>query len=590
MAQQITLDSLRQMPPEEAQKIIRSMPLDQLQALKNPVQSQQKPSFEQSHIKSKLESMPLDKLVELRNMSPDERNKALEIPTTSESALRGFSQTITGNFADELSAGLQAGIDVGQSMLGLRGDISFKDAYRTNRDAIRRREGLASEANPASYGAGQLAGIAATALVPGAQALNVAKGAKLSTAAAKGALGSGIASAGASEADLLEGEYGDFLSDVASGAATGALFSSGLNVVSKSIPTIPTIAKKAKDSAGRLSFKAAVGNQQKYTDEAISKKNLIKTGQVLLDRGIVRFGDDAEAIAKKLEQAQANAGSAIGGVLDKIDDAAGKPIIETNKIAEAINDMADKLSAVERNKGVVRYLRNEAAKIAKNGNITLRKAQDLKNLFPYQFSATSNLSEKQIATNRINKLFSLAMDDAVEQVSKSAGKQFEYGAFSLAEEAARKLASRDQKNATIGLRDVILGGGVLGGGLAQENYATAGPGALAIGLASSLLRKRGNSALAVTLNSIGNKLSSSPESLGRYTRVLSNAARSGQLPLAATHLMLLQDPGYSAMVMADDTLRDKNIQLLDDIEDVFKRESNFSLPVENSPTFRLPGE
>lgn len=191
-----------------------------------------------------------------------------------ESFGRGAAQGATFGFADELAGLTKAatGEDYGAldpitlSKLLLKAgkgayevattdktlsDLAedYKQEYVKERDESRKAFEAAREANPLSYGAGELGGgVASSLLIPGGAAVQGAKGlAKVGQIAKQGALIGGLYSSGASEADLTKGELGEFGKDVAIGAGSGAL----TNVV------LPTVLSKALGEA-----KGVVGPRQ----------------------------------------------------------------------------------------------------------------------------------------------------------------------------------------------------------------------------------------------------------------------------------------------------------------------------------------
>jgi hypothetical protein len=214
-------------------------------------------------------------------------NPTTEEPSKLESGLRGAAQGATLGFADELAGGGEALGDV----LGLTnhnvdlGDIL--SAYQKHRDESRKAFKAAQEANPLTYGLGELGGgvagvvaggglasvlgkgalaaggaealgvgaEAAGALGAGAEAVTAgeaaATGAKaLSTgqaireAALTGAKYGGIGGLGSSEADLTKGEIGGAARDVIEGAGMGGATGGTIQAVA---PKIGAAVKGTKD-------------------------------------------------------------------------------------------------------------------------------------------------------------------------------------------------------------------------------------------------------------------------------------------------------------------------------------------------------
>lgn len=142
----------------------------------------------------------------------EESSKAPSV-SKLESGLRGLAQGGTMGFADELTGGAEAGMEALSSM-----DLSsLVQNYQKYRDQTRDLYKQAQEANPVTYGAGELGGGVASALIPMGKAAGI--GAKLAQSAALG----GLASTGASEASSPE----ELAMDAAKGAALGAGLTGG---------------------------------------------------------------------------------------------------------------------------------------------------------------------------------------------------------------------------------------------------------------------------------------------------------------------------------------------------------------------------
>ena len=124
-----------------------------------------------------------------------------------ESGARGLAQGASMGFSDEIVGGVEALWDK-----AVNGDEqSLKELYQKHRDESRAANKAASEANPVSYGAGQVGGAIGTAFVPGLGGANITK---------LGALGA-TQGLGSSEADLTEGDLSGAARDTAIGGATG---------------------------------------------------------------------------------------------------------------------------------------------------------------------------------------------------------------------------------------------------------------------------------------------------------------------------------------------------------------------------------
>lgn len=127
---------------------------------------------------------------------------------------RGFLQSGTLGFADEISGGIE-------SIAGSLGLTDVDKTYEQARDESRANFQAAATANPLSSAAGNVAGSLATAMLP-IPGLSMASGG-VAQAAKLGAKLGAIEGAGRSEANSASG----VVEDVVTGAGTGALFGGG---------------------------------------------------------------------------------------------------------------------------------------------------------------------------------------------------------------------------------------------------------------------------------------------------------------------------------------------------------------------------
>lgn len=127
-----------------------------------------------------------------------------------ESGLRGTAQGVSFGFADEITGALES----------LLSDKTYEQA----RDESRANYKAAQEANPITYGTGQVVGAVAPALATG--------GTSLGALAAQGAA-QGL---GSSEADLLKGDVLGAARDTAIGAGTGVAVGAAGKALGAAVP------------------------------------------------------------------------------------------------------------------------------------------------------------------------------------------------------------------------------------------------------------------------------------------------------------------------------------------------------------------
>lgn len=217
-----------------------------------------------------------------------------EAPGMMESAGRGLAQGVSFGFADEASAGISASMSGINDTIAnfVNGKMEFGDfvgAYRNDVEAARAADAAAQEANPKTFAAGQVVGTIAPVLATGGAA-----------AAGRGALGAvklgaglgGLAAAGASEADLTQGDVGGLAEDVLLGSALGAATGVGGELVSKGLGAAGRVAgrtqigQKIKDIAANVIKPKAIAADLRNAAKASTKKAFDPRLNKNLERGI----------------------------------------------------------------------------------------------------------------------------------------------------------------------------------------------------------------------------------------------------------------------------------------------------------------
>lgn len=210
---------------------------------------------------------------------------APEEPGRVMSFLRGAKQGATLGFGDEISGALES---------------AFSDkSYTQARDEARANDKAAQGAHPWLYGAGGIAGGAASAFVPG---LNVAKAgtaiagargilAGAGTAAKIGAGFGAVSGLGSSDADLTQGEFGRAALHTGIGAvlggATGGVLQGASNVVGR----------EAGHRAANYASKELLAAQGE--SEAAFKQASKKLGTLVAEEGKPVAGESAGRAAAK---------------------------------------------------------------------------------------------------------------------------------------------------------------------------------------------------------------------------------------------------------------------------------------------------
>lgn len=194
-------------------------------------------------------------------------------PGYLEAGLRGLKQGATFGFGDELT--------------GLAESALTRKTYKQARDEARANDQAAEEAHPVVYGAGELGGGLATALVPGGAA---ARGA---LAGVKGAALAGAAyGAGSSEADLTEGDVGGLARDTAVGAGAGVVAHGAVKVAGKAVKAVAPKARAALEKYARSETEDLLGGAAKSA-----------AGRAALGAGAGLYSGDEDQVGSALKGA-----------------------------------------------------------------------------------------------------------------------------------------------------------------------------------------------------------------------------------------------------------------------------------------------
>lgn len=164
----------------------------------------------------------------------------------TESFLRGAAQEASFGFADELAGAWDA--------------ITSDKTYKQGRDESRAAYKQAEEDNPGLYTAGQVTGGLASLAVP------VGLGARAAGTGAKAALAAGAAyGAGASDADLTEGDVGGLAKDAAIGAGVGLAAHGAVRAAGKAVKAAAPKARDALERYARSETGDVLGGVAKST-------------------------------------------------------------------------------------------------------------------------------------------------------------------------------------------------------------------------------------------------------------------------------------------------------------------------------------
>jgi hypothetical protein len=486
-----------------------------------------------------------------------QKTKQAEAPKISmgESAVRGATQGATLGFADELGGLAQQGMDkiaglFGDSVTdvnkklsdqGFKGDIGPKDSgalYTQARNENRFADDAAQKANPKTYGASSIAGsILPSLAVPFGAGAGVLK-----TAASAGGMGALQGLGNTEELDSKGAK--DALVGAGLGAGTATIGSALAPYLAKGAASVSNkIGNAFGDTAEKLALNAtgATGKQvSKFEDDA---------GRQLLDRGLVKFGDNAENIATRVGAESDRAGQSIGNVLKQLDE--GGAMASSDNVVSAlenhIKDLAKDPSKVQERAQLQSII--DAITETGDSNIPLSLSEQIKRGFRKK---AGNWMDPE-AGAAAKKAYLGYMDEterAANAANPELGQLFKndketFKLLAPIKEAAEKRAATLNQSPIGGLLDTTAG---IGGAL------IAGPaGGLGSAAASAAARRfiapRISSSAAVGMDKIGDLLKVSPETFGKFGNVLQSAAQRGSQALGATHFLLQQqNPEYQQLM------------------------------------------
>lgn len=396
----------------------------------------------------------------------NEINKKMEEskPSMAESGMRGAAQGVSLGFADEATAGVGAMYDYLEGKFGGRGEISYGDAYRTRRDAIREADDKAAAANPNTYLAGEVGGAVGTAFVPGMGALNASKGAKAAEAVGKAAAGGGASGLGLSEADVTKGQLPEAFDDARQGALLGAGFGAGSKALGKFMTP-----SQMKQFAERRAVKAATGQNKKALEDLAKTGRLQKTGRSLLEKDeagkpVVQFGNKVEDVAPKAKAKQEFYGDKIGTIGKQIDETV-PDAVSGERVSKRILDYASEIPETPKNKSQIKRLLDEAQFYQNRGNIKFDEAQKLKGSYTFKPTDSTTQVLGQDATNAVRRFVSEEMENSVKELPEIMKKQAQ------AEQAMGRSMARGVSEGT---QEATSGGGRLATGSAEAAAGEAG--------------------------------------------------------------------------------------------------------------------
>lgn len=251
-----------------------------------------------------------DALPEAASAAGPRYSPELKQYTEGESFGKGIQQGGTFGFADEIGAlfgtlGAKSGGD----------ERDMKDVYEEIRNLLRAENKQAEEQNPYSSIAGNVVGSIPSALLVPTAAAEGALG-RVAQAAKAGGIGGAIGAAGTSEANLAQGDVGDFAKDVAMGGALGVGLGAGGQGLGEGIGKTYNYAKESMQKLPLFQDIKAVYDKTKAGKELFGT-----VGEKAED--LYKYGEDTmqklSGIRNKVGAEIESAGMSMDNELPKID-------------------------------------------------------------------------------------------------------------------------------------------------------------------------------------------------------------------------------------------------------------------------------
>lgn len=468
--------------------------------------------------------------------------------------------------------------------------------YVKERNESRRLDKLAKSQHPWWYGLGQVGGGAAASFIPGIRAAGPGIGAAIESGAIQG----GLTGFGSSEGESLGQLANDAALGAGAGGAGGAIgygIGKGIGAIRENIPegvasyaqnTSDDMAERIRDYADIKAAKG-MGVTKRFLNKPEGLDKAKEIGRYGLDEGIISGLASPETMAQRNESALNGFMQQRQPIYDIVDDA-GASTLNAGNVAKGVeSELGGFNQESPLNRGMVKTLKDRLQAIGMRGedineivnlppeqlsaidqylnvqppvpiqkvvpvgkkNISLNEGQKLVEELKQgaHWSGIGNQSPEEILAQKIYMKTRDALNNAAEESANKLGisgagdlvrnlnKKYSIGLN--ADTVIRNKLSSEIGNKSFGLTDTMLGAGEL----ASENPSLGKIGTL-LGIKKAS-EKYGNQVLAQGADKLADIVAKAPQTLGRYSGVLQNAAQRGGQSLAITNYVLQQsDPEY----------------------------------------------
>ena len=456
---------------------------------------------------------------------PDENpwmpEKSFTPTSRTESAMRGGSQGLTLDFADEIAAKIRSRME----------DRPYEGVLPEERTKFK----AAQASHPGYYGAAQVVGAVVPWLIPGGgPAVSAVKASKwlapIATGAAQGY--------GASEDGSL--------SDVAAGASFGL----GGAVVGNTIGAVPSAVR------GFASNRAAAQlGAERGTIKSLGPKRVQEAGATALKEGIL--STDTPLMQQRAGAIRESSGKRIGEINQMIDET-GESFFSPQAAAGEFKEQSGGFYESPLNRDIKNQYDNiiEAIDGLGEDNIGVVKAQELKEQLGRAAKFNMGIrDDKALMAGEAYNVVKKHLDNAVSKGEQALGKsdiladlykqRKLYGDTKIMEKLLSNRYAREQGNKMgTGLTNTIVGSQA-----AQVAAAGNIPAAAAMYGGKIGYERYGNIAMAKGADKIAKVLEYMPNKFGKYAPSMSQAIRQGPKAFAIQHfIMASRDPEYTKLV------------------------------------------
>jgi hypothetical protein len=448
-----------------------------------------------------------------------------------ESGTRGAIDAATMNYGDELYG----------SAFSLPGgkDPEEEAAYQRymNQEAYSQ--------NPGNYLTGSVAGSMGINAIPiMGPAVTAGRLMRGGVAAGKGAV------EGFGSGDDLQSRVSNAITGATVGGLAGAV---GEPIVRGSIEALTPTPTGMFDRARYRAVKAVTGGSRDarakdmMADYPFHGEQLLKPTDELGGKAVIQFGNKPETTAKLAEQARAGVGEKMGEAVKAIDENIPFMLQETKK------SLTQKLQALPRKLGLPQAEGKIGSADKKSINDLIEQigsAPSIEDLGKIRSAIPFEPTPEYPASGSTLQAMRRTINDAIKEATENSkdlmGKGLEpqkdlltdylenakkYRAF----KPASKLLSQQVTNEKLG-----------------NNATPAGIGTIksaTLAVLNKLGLERGNSAMAVSYNSLAKALDAFPEPMKKFYPMLLEASKRGGTSLAVTHAALLnKNPEYKQMI------------------------------------------